>query len=92
MSMAAIVDGTVFGAHRGRVSEFDDHVGSGVVTGPDGRRHWFHCTAIADGSRTIDAGTVVRFLVVPGPTGLEASRIEPVPGSVDQGSGEPPSD
>ena len=38
----------------------------------------FHCTAIADGSRTIAPDTAVRFRLVPGPFGaLEATKITP---------------
>jgi cold shock CspA family protein len=37
----------------------------------------FHCTAIADGSRTVETGRRVRFDVVPGLLGRwEASGIE----------------
>ena len=35
----------------------------------------FHCTRIADGTRTINVGTWVTFDVVPGPTGLEAVAL-----------------
>jgi cold shock CspA family protein len=63
----------------GTVAEFDTHAGLGTVTAGDGRSFWFHCTAIADGSRTIDAGTEVRFDVVPGHLGRwEAAAVEPV--------------
>ncbi|MCB1040364.1 MAG: cold shock domain-containing protein [Acidimicrobiales bacterium] len=65
-----------FGTWTGRVAAFDDHVGSGTVTADGTGRSWpFHCTRIADGSRTIAVGLWVTFEVEPGPTGLEAVRI-----------------
>lgn len=60
----------------GVVSEFDDAAGLGVIDTPVGERHPFHCTAIADGSRTIDTGARVLFVVVPGRGGRwEAAGI-----------------
>lgn len=65
-----------FGSLTGRVSAFDDHVGAGTVTDDDALETWpFHCTRIADGSRTIAVGTWVAFDVQPGPTGLEAVAV-----------------
>ena len=49
--------------------EFDDARGTGTVRGDDGVEHFFHCTAIADGTRTIDTGATVTFDVVPGVLG-----------------------
>lgn len=61
----------------GRVIEFDDHVGLGVVEADDGTRYPFHCTQIADGSRTIPVGAAVHFEVAAGPLGRwEAARVE----------------
>lgn len=54
---------------RGEVTEFSDDVGLGVVTTSDGQPHPFHCTSIADGSRTIPVGTDVTFDVVAGRAG-----------------------
>jgi cold shock CspA family protein len=63
---------------RGRVVEFDEHVGTGAVEGEDGRRLTFHCVAIADGSRRIDVGASVTFDVVPGRLGrYEAWAVRP---------------
>jgi CspA family cold shock protein len=57
---------------------FDDHKGYGYVEGEDGRRLFFHCTAIADGSRTIPVGADVLFDVVPGHLGRwEAGTLAP---------------
>ena len=62
---------------RGHVAEFDEHKGYGEVEGEDGRRLFFHCTAIADGSRTIPVGAAVTFQVVPGHLGRwEATAVE----------------
>jgi cold shock CspA family protein len=66
-----------FGLGRGQVAEFDDHVGAGTVVDAAGARWTFHCTSIADGSRTIAAGTAVTFRVAPGPVGLEAVAVAP---------------
>lgn len=68
--------GAAFDTRIGRVTTFDDHVGVGTVTADDDDEAWFfHCTRIADGSRTIAVGTWVMFEVVPGPTGLEAVSL-----------------
>lgn len=62
----------------GRVMTFDQERGWGTLRAQDGQEHWFHCTAIADGTRTIEVGTAVRFRVVPGLLGRwEASGLEP---------------
>lgn len=62
----------------GKVSAFDDRRGVGEVTADDGTAYWFHCTRIADGTRTIAPGTPVEFEVVPGHKGRwEAAAITP---------------
>ena len=62
---------------RGTVLEFDEHVGLGLVEAEDGTRLLFHCTAIADGTRTVGIGTAVRFDVAPGNRGVwEAAGLE----------------
>jgi cold shock CspA family protein len=50
----------------GTVTAFDAPRGIGEVTADDGSRYPFHCTAIADGTRTIPVGTPVEFAKVPG--------------------------
>jgi CspA family cold shock protein len=45
----------------GRVSAFDPARGWGTVAGADGREYGFHCTEIADGTRTVPIGSPVRF-------------------------------
>ena len=63
---------------RGRVVEFDEHVGTGTVEGEDGTRLFFHCVAIADGSRRIDVGAAVTYDVAPGHLGrYEARGLRP---------------
>lgn len=62
--------------HRGTVVEFDEDRGYGTVRGEDGGELFFHCTRIADGTRTIAAGTAVVYEVVPGAPGRwEASGL-----------------
>ena len=66
----------------GRVVEFDDPRGIGVVRCGD-RTFPFHCTAITDGSRTIGVGTEVTVGIGAGRLGrLEARSLRPVPGPV----------
>jgi len=55
--------------------EFDQHVGLGVVEAENGDAFPFHCTQIADGSRVIDTGAKVRFVVRDRPKGPEAYEI-----------------
>ncbi len=63
----------------GTVVAFDDAKGYGTVR-EDGTavEHFFHCTAIADGTRTIEVGALVTFDVTPGRNGTwEARTIAP---------------
>ena len=59
---------------RGRVDVFDDARGTGSVVDDDGSSYAFHCTAIADGTRTIAVGTAVVFTVAPGHLGRVEAR------------------
>ena len=62
----------------GTVADFDEDKGYGTVRADDGRDLFFHCTQIADGTRTIATGTAVTFDVVPGHLGRwEATAITP---------------
>jgi len=62
---------------RGVVTEYDDPRGLGTIEA-DGTTYPFHCTAIVDGSRTIEVGTEVTFEVRAGHLGRwEATRVEP---------------
>jgi cold shock CspA family protein len=62
----------------GVVATFDEARGLGTITVDEGGGELpFHCTAIADGTRTIAVGERVRFDVVAGPAGRwEATRID----------------
>ena len=65
----------------GTVIAFDEHRGYGTVRATDGRELFFHCTAIADGSRRIAVGAEVVFAVVPGHRGQwEAADVETLTG------------
>jgi cold shock CspA family protein len=67
------------GSHvTGSVTEFDERRGIGEIAGDDGTGYLFHCTMIADGSRTIAVGTAVEFERIPGHRGRwEAASIVP---------------
>lgn len=67
-----------FRTGTGVVASFDEPRGLGVIRASNGVELPFHCTAIADGSRSISVGEGVRYLVVPGALGRwEATHIEP---------------
>lgn len=60
------------------MTAFDEAVGLGTVRSGDGRDLGFHCTQIADGSRSIDPGTAVTFEFVAGRRGQwEAGYLRP---------------
>lgn len=60
---------------EGVVTEFDEDRGLGTIEA-GGRTYPFHCTRIADGTRTIDVGARVAFEVRPGLLGQwEAAAI-----------------
>lgn len=62
----------------GTVTSFDDDAGYGIVTDDAGRGWFFHCTAVADGTRTITEGVTVTFELVPGHLGRwEAAELRP---------------
>jgi CspA family cold shock protein len=62
----------------GTVIDFDEDKGWGSVRADDGSDYFFHCTAISDGTRTIDEGTAVTFDVIPGRLGRwEATALRP---------------
>jgi cold shock CspA family protein len=59
--------------HVGVVGAYDSTRGLGTVR--EGEiEHAFHCTAISDGTREIDAGTAVAFVLVPRHGGLFEAR------------------
>jgi cold shock CspA family protein len=61
----------------GAVTEFDEPAGLGVVTAGDGVAYPFHCTEIADGTRTIAVGTEVQFELLARLGRWEAGSIRP---------------
>ena len=65
------------GATRtGRVGAYDPARGWGTIVGDDGERLGFHCTQIADGSRAIPVGAIVRYRRVPAHLGrFEAAAV-----------------
>jgi cold shock CspA family protein len=63
----------------GTVTAFDDPAGIGVITALDGATYPFHCTQLADGTRTTTVGTRVSFRTWPRLGSLEAAAIEAVP-------------
>jgi cold shock CspA family protein len=71
---------TVGGVEAGAVEAFDDHRGYGTIRRlSDGAEVFFHCTAIADGTRTIALGQAVCFTTAPGHLGrVEARGVEKV--------------
>ena len=67
------------GAPRlGTVTDFDEARGLGTISASDGELLPFHCTQIADGTRTIAVGQAVRFALLPKLGRYEASAIEKV--------------
>ncbi|HEY4378008.1 MAG TPA: cold shock domain-containing protein [Acidimicrobiales bacterium] len=71
-----------FAVSSGVVVAFDDLAGHGLVRDDAGEEWFFHCTRIADGTRTIAVGAAVTFEAVAGPTrGWEASGLRPAPGA-----------
>jgi cold shock CspA family protein len=62
---------------NGTVESFDDAAGLGVIRAADGSTYPFHCTQVADGTRTIPAGGAVFFAIMPGRAGRwEATAIQ----------------
>jgi len=58
----------------GEIVAFEEHRGLGTVRDAEGRQLEFHCTQIADGSRTIDVGAEVVFVVAAGSLGRWEAR------------------
>lgn len=51
------------GPQHGTVEAFDSHQCLGTIVDSVGHRWSFQCTALTDGSREIELGTAVTFLV-----------------------------
>jgi CspA family cold shock protein len=63
----------------GRVERFDEAAGLGTVRADDGAAYLFHCTQIADGTRTIPVSVTVEFALIPGRHGQwEAGELRQV--------------
>ncbi|HEY1829527.1 MAG TPA: hypothetical protein VGG38_04705 [Acidimicrobiales bacterium] len=63
------------GSHVGTIDTFDQRRGLGTVTDrADGSILPFHATAIVDGSRQIEVGTEVRFVIEPAHLGRYEAR------------------
>jgi cold shock CspA family protein len=76
------------GLRLGRVTSFDATRGLGTVTDHAGAVHAFHATAISDGSRRIDVGTRVSYLLAPGHGGRhEARTVVACAGTPDDDTG-----
>jgi cold shock CspA family protein len=58
----------------GRVTAFDATRGFGTVTDDTGAAYDFHATAIADGTRRVDVGAAVSFMLAPGHRGRYEAR------------------
>jgi cold shock CspA family protein len=54
---------------EGTVVAFDEQRGYGAVRPADGDELFFHCTELADGTRTIEVGAAVSFDVAAGHLG-----------------------
>lgn len=69
-----------FGTGTATVVAFDDFAGWGTLREPDGTERFFHCTRIADGTRTVAVGTDVTFVLRPVGLGTwEAVDLRPAP-------------
>jgi cold shock CspA family protein len=61
---------------NGTVTAFDEHRGWGEITADDGSVYPFHCTVLADGTRSVPRDTLVEFEVVAGHLGRwEAATV-----------------
>ena len=65
------------GERTGLVTAFDVAAGLGEVTADDGATFAFHCIEIADGTRSIEVGTRVRFGVLAKLGRYEARALRP---------------
>lgn len=77
--------------HHGVVATFDEPRGFGDVRRADNQHtYFFHCTQIADGSRTIGVGTEVTFRLAAGRLGRwEAMAVQPLDGVASTAAASP---
>jgi cold shock CspA family protein len=73
------------GPRLGQVAWYDGRRGLGGVTDGEGEEFDFHATAIADGTRSIAAGTPVSFIVTAGHRGRYEARALTAVGSTAGG-------
>jgi len=71
------VSGVGGSASRGTVASFDREVGLGEIVAEAGERVGFHCIEIADGTRDIEVGAIVRFDRIAKLGRYEAAAIRP---------------
>lgn len=66
------------GSASGVVATFDEARGIGMIETADATQYFFHCTQIANGTRSIETGAAVTFEVRPGRLGRwEAAAVTP---------------
>lgn len=63
------------GPRSGVVEAFEPDRGTGTIAAEDGARFFFHCTALVDGSREVEEGREVLFVVRAVHGRLEASAV-----------------
>lgn len=67
------------GLRVGSIASFDEKRGTGAISWAGGDDLFFHCTAVADGSRRVAPGARVAFLARPGRGGRwEAVAIQKI--------------
>lgn len=78
VAIASIAAHALDRSYVGSVQSFDEAAGLGTIEIDDSSTFAFHCTAIADGSRTIAVGTEIICELRPGNLGvIEARAIRP---------------
>lgn len=58
----------------GVVESFDEHLGSGLLRSDDGESLYFHCVALADGTRVVSPGTRLTGQRAVGRLGVDEAR------------------
>jgi CspA family cold shock protein len=72
-------DMEVVGLAEGTVKWFSPEKGYGFIEQPEGEDLFVHFSEIqVEGFRTLSEGQAVKFEVVQGPKGLQASNVSPV--------------
>ena len=76
--MSKTSSNSVDGRLLGHVEQFDFDRGLGMIWS-SGQEYLFHCAEIVDGTRDINIGASVSFVVAPRFGLIEASEIEKLP-------------